>query len=232
MVNMIFMIIQHSNKDRIYAANNSGSAASISGVTINPGKIKYISSNSNASYNGSNISISQARINEPYDLTVDVLDGNNVYFADYNNRRLRRFNVSDEKLYDVLGSGKARNGNYGDTPKPTLSHLFSYPAGIAYESTSRKLYFLDSSNCRVREVNPYGVIQTAVGSSGCAAPTLDNEIASSARLNTGFNMTNNRINGLTLLPDSSLVIGNSNSSNIRIWNRTSSSASYFNIYVL
>ncbi len=229
--NMIFMIIQHSNKDRIYAANNSGSAASISGVTINPGKIKYISSNSNASYNGSNISISQARINEPYDLTVDVLDGNNVYFADYNNRRLRRFNVSDEKLYDVLGSGKARNGNYGDTPKPTLSHLFSYPAGIAYESTSRKLYFLDSSNCRVREVNPYGVIQTAVGSSGCAAPTLDNEIASSARLNTGFNMTNNRINGLTLLPDSSLVIGNSNSSNIRIWNRTSSSASYFNIYV-
>ncbi|NCN39962.1 hypothetical protein GW916_01805 [bacterium] len=227
----LYFIIQYSNRDRIYAANNSGSTISISGISIGAGKMKNISSALTASYNGSNIPISQARVNEPYAMSLDVLDGNNVYFSDYNNRRLRRFNVSDQKLYDVIGSGKSRNGNYGDTPKPTLSHLFNYPAGLAYETSTRYLFFSDSSNCKLRQVNPFGVIQTAVGSTGCAAPTLDNEIASSAALNFGFNMTNNRLNGLTLLPNSNLVIANSNAYNVRLWNRTTSSATYFNTYI-
>ncbi len=227
---LIIQSRRRGSRDAIYIMNNSASPYSIGGVTVAAGQIRRITSSANAGYNGSGLNSSLTRINEPYSLSIDPLDANLIHFSSYNNFRLRTLSLASGQIADLVGSGKLRNGFYGDTSKPSLEHLFNSVHGVAFDSQSRELFFADGANCRVRRVNAFGEIDTIV-SRGCGDPTIDNDIPSNAYLRNNFNTTNATIAALGLLSDRSLVIGNPYSHNIRVWNRTSIGQIYFNTYL-
>ncbi len=225
----IFVSRITGSKDAILLANNSGAAVSLGGVSVPAGKLKQITSTSNAGYNGSGFSSGTMLVNEPYHIGLS-LDGNTLYFADYNNFRLRQISLTSGILSDTVGSGKFRNGFYGDVSKPTGQHLFTYIAGVVFDSTTRDLFFSDANNCRVRKTDKYGRTETVI-SRGCGDPTVDNDVPSNSYLRLNWNINSTWMAGLDLIGDDSLVIANSNSHNTRVFNRTNTDNTYYNIYL-
>jgi hypothetical protein len=216
------------NTDRIYVANNGLSATTIDGITINAGKARYITGS--RGYNGTNVGTSVAQANEPYGLRIDNTDPNTVVWSDYSNFRLRKIDLSTEKMIDIVGSGLMRYGYLGDVSKPSMEHLFYYPGGVVFNDSSRELYFADKTNNRVRKVDPYGKIETVIGR-GWGDPDVENEVPTNAYMGTSMNSNENMLNGIELIPDGSLVQLNTRKDSFRIWNTTAAGKVYFNTYV-
>tara|TARA_B100000609_G_scaffold29879_1_gene21017 strand:+ start:13183 stop:16062 length:2880 start_codon:yes stop_codon:yes gene_type:complete len=226
-LNNILFFTQLDN-EYLYAINDSGAPTTISGITIGAGKMRRITNA--GTYNGSGVALSSAKMYDPYEITIDVLNPTNqLIVSDYANNRVRRINLADEKLYDMLGSGKTRNGSYGDTPKPTQEHLFNYVTGVTYDNTNKKILFVDANNYKVRETDQYGRTQTAV-SSGNGDPSSDNEVPSSSRLKVNWS-SNWYLSVVDLMSDLSLIVSNPGSNNIRLWNRSGNAKSYYDVYI-
>ncbi len=214
--------------DRFYVANNTGAPVVIDGLTVDPGEARRISPN--RGYNGTNIDLAIAEINEPYDIHVDNQNANKIIFSDYNNYRLREIDLSTDKMNDIIGSGKGRNGYLGDISKPTLQHLFNYPGGVVFDNDNRYLYFIDKSNNRTRAVDPYGNIQTVIGR-GQGDPDVQNDVPSNAYMYTTHNSNDNMINGIDLMPDGSVIQLNTRRDSFRIWNTSTTGKIYFNTFI-
>lgn len=227
--NLIYFHIRDGNNDRFYLANNSGSDVTIGGITITQ-KTTGRFTNIAAGYNGSDIAINNAQISEPYTLTVDPTDSNFLVFSDYNNYRLRRLNLTDNSVEVVVGSGYGRSGFNGDNQKPTLEYIFNRPNGLVYENSTDTLFFVDQDNSRIRSIDKYGRIVTALGR-GQGNPVLDNDYPTNALMFTALNGTNNQLNGIGLFPDGSLLQLNSRVHNLRVWNRKTTPDSYASIYI-
>lgn len=216
------------NGEYLYAVNNTGSDFTIDGITVAAGKLVRLTNG--GTYNGSGVRVSLAKMYDPYDLTVDVLNpGTRLLVSDYNNNRLREIDLVTEKINDVLGSGKTRNGFYGHTQKPTYEHLFNYVTGVAFDNTSRQLFFTDASNYVIRSTDAYGRTETAL-SAGAGDPTVDNDVPSNSRLRVNWN-ANWYLSGLDLLPNRSMLIANSGSNNVRFWNRSGASGTFFDVFL-
>lgn len=228
--NLIFFNIRNGNADRFYLANNTGSNVTISGVTVTARTTGTLSSGT-AGYNGTGVNINLANINEPYDMSIDVLDSTKIIYSDYSTNRLRQMNLTTQKIEDLIGSGNLRADTFGDSLFPTLQHFFNATNGVTYQTSTRTLFFADQNNNRIRSVSPYGEVQTVLGTGGGGAPVTDNDSPSSALTNMALNGTNNVLNGIHLLSDGTLVFSNSRSHNIRAWNRSGAGANYGNVYI-
>jgi sugar lactone lactonase YvrE len=86
-----------------------------------------------------------------------------LVFTDEQTHTVRRLDP-DGLLRTIAGSGSS--GFFGDTGPATSAQL-NTPAGVAYD-TSGNLYIADGRNCRVRRVNPEGIINTVAGRATCA----------------------------------------------------------------
>lgn len=227
--NLYYFTMRYNGRERLMVANDTGVAQVFDGKTVNNGQAANILFSSGG-YNGSNITFSNARINDVYDLSVDAVDNTVLHFSDYANLRLRSFDLVNEKVVDRLGSGKSRWGFYGDVAKPTLEHLFYYPGGLAFNDTNRHLYFVDRSNYRIRDVDPYGLISTIIGR-GNGDSTVEDDVPTNAYLRTAFNSNNSMHNGLEVLADGSVVNLNSYGHNFRIWNGSGILKSFFGTFI-
>ena len=215
--------------DRFYIANNGLVDETVDGILIEAGEARRISPS--RGYNGTNIDLGIAQVDEPYDIQVDVTDGNKIIFSDYNNYRLREIDLTTDKMNDIIGSGKGRNGFLGDISKPSLQHLFNYPGGVIYNDTNRYLYFIDKSNNRTRAVDPYGNIQTVIGR-GQGDPEVQNDVPSNAFMYTTHSSNDNMINGIDLMPDGSVIQLNTRRDSFRIWNTSPTTGrTYFNTFI-
>lgn len=226
---LIYFNIRDGNNDRFYLANNSGSDVLIGGITVTQKTTGRIT-NTAAGYNGSDIAINNAQVNEPYTLTVDPTDSNYLIFSDYNNYRLRRLNLNDSSVEVVVGSGYGRSGFNGDNQKPTLGYIFNRPNGLVYENSTDTLFFVDQDNSRIRSIDRYGRIVTSLGR-GQGNPVLDNDYPTNALMFTALTGTSNQLNGIGLFPDGSLLQLNSRVHNLRVWNRKTSPDSYASIFI-
>lgn len=108
----------------------------------------------NADGNGTN-----AQFNQPYDITVGP--DNVVYVADSYNNRIRK--ITQEGMVSTLAGS---NAGYSDGNSTTA--LFQRPFGIAITSDGSKLYVADTSNHRIREINPLTGHTTTLAGSGIA----------------------------------------------------------------
>ncbi len=232
--NSIFVAHNYSNMDGITVGNNTGSPATYGDIAVPTNGAKrltfFTGANNMAGYNGSGVTISSARVNNPQGM-VYYAATNSIIFADYSNNRLRRLELgATSKVTDLVGSGQARSGFVGDVELPSTSHLFIYPSGLSYNVTDRKLFFTDANNYRVRQVDAYGRVSTAMGR-GAGDPTTENDIPSNVFLRTNVG-GNTYVSGLFSFSDGLLVNVNSIGNNIRGWNRTGADNTFFGQYIL
>jgi len=126
-------------------------------------------------YNGDNIPATDAELNWPNYVAVDI--NGNVYVADAYGDRIRKIDTSGI-ITTFAGSGTA--GYSGDNG-PAISAKLGSPGGV-YADTIGNVYIGDTYNNVVRKVNPAGIITTIAGN-GTAGYSGDGGEAILAELN-------------------------------------------------
>ncbi|MEU1998012.1 hypothetical protein ABZ511_26525, partial [Nocardia gamkensis] len=107
-------------------------------------------------YNGDNQPAINADLNQPCSVAVD--GAGNLYIADPHNQRVRRVDPAGV-ITTVAGTGT--EGYNGDN-RPAIDADLDYLCGVVVDG-SGNLYIADTSNQRVRRVDPAGVITTVAG---------------------------------------------------------------------
>lgn len=142
-------------------------------VDHSSGVITTVAGTGSAGWSGDNMPADQAQLNAPQAVAVDR-DGT-IYISDTGNQRIRR--VKDGVISTVAGTGL--EGYAGDGGRATQAKL-DVPLGLALDSRGN-LYFADSGNDRVREVDAAGHITTVAGN-GTSGYSGDGGSAAGAEL--------------------------------------------------
>ncbi len=121
-----------------------------------------------------------AELNAPYGAAVDR--SGDVFIADINANVIREVNPSGI-ITTVAGTGAP--GFSGDNGPATSANLHG-PSGI-WIDPSGNLFFSDTGNNRVREINTAGIITTVAGN-GTYAESGDNGSATSASLKAPYGL--------------------------------------------
>jgi sugar lactone lactonase YvrE len=132
-------------------------------------------SQNGGSYSGDGGLAVNAGINAPNALVFDI--SGNLYFADSQNNRIRK--VTPNGIITTV-AGNGTNGFAGDAG-PATSASLAYPIGLTLDAHGN-LLIGDSSNHRVREAAPNGLITTVAGN-GTNAFAGDGGPAANADLN-------------------------------------------------
>ena len=98
-----------------------------------------------------------AKLNNPNDVTVDA--SNNIFIADTNNNRIRKFTVGGN-ISDFAGNS---SGTSGSTDATGTSASFNLPYGITVDG-SANLFVADYSNNKIRKITSGQVVTTVAGS--------------------------------------------------------------------
>jgi RHS repeat-associated protein len=152
------------------------------------GIITTVAGNGTAGSSGDGGPATQARLRYPIGLTVGP-DGS-LYFADFNNNRIRRVGP-DGIIATVAGNGTA--GSSGDGGPATQAQL-RLPHDVAV-GPDGSLYLADSFSNRIRRVRPDGTI-TGVAGNGTGGFSGDGGPATQASLHSPY--------GVAVGPDGSL----------------------------
>jgi sugar lactone lactonase YvrE len=157
----------------LYIADTANNA--VRKVTPN-GIISTVAGNGTYGYHGDGGRATAAELASPSSVTVD--DAGNLYIADTGNNVVRK--VSPVGIITNVAGVAGHFGYNGDNKRATLAWL-NAPTGLALDAVGN-LYIADTSNNRIREVSPAGVITTFAGA-GIAGYSGDSDPAISAELN-------------------------------------------------
>ncbi len=167
----IYIADQNNNRLRMVwqAASNA---------TYTQNYIYTIAGTGTASYNGDGIAATSAQLSAVAGVCVD--NSGNVYIADQNNNRIRRFTLGGN-ISTIAGGGA------GDSGAPTAA-VVSSPAGIFLDALNNT-YIADTNNHRIRMIwnaasngtYTLGNIYTIAGN-GIAGFSGDTALATSAQL--------------------------------------------------
>ena len=121
-----------------------------------------------------------------YPAAVAVDASGNVYVADTNHNRIRLWNAVTGVIVTFVGGGNSVST--GLDSGPATSAVLNYPSGVALDNNG-VLYIADTNICRIRRVDPSGIITTIAGYNGvmttisCGSTAGDTSTATSALLN-------------------------------------------------
>jgi sugar lactone lactonase YvrE len=142
---------------------------------VSGGVISTIAGTGTAGFNGDDIPATTAQLNSPADVEVDA--AGNVYIADFNNHRIRRFDVATGNITTVAGTGVA--GDSGDGGPATAARL-NQPSDMKLDETGA-LWVTDLGNHRIRRFTVGGNIETVAGT-GLRGYAGDGGLATDGRL--------------------------------------------------
>ncbi len=135
-----------------------------------------------------------ASIGNPSGLIVD--GAGNIYFADTNNNAIRRVDAVTHLITTVAGTGT--QGYTGDGNLATAATLY-LPEGIAFDPAGN-LYIADTGNNVIRMVDAITHKIRTVAGTGAAGYNGDNIAATSAQLNSPWNL-GTAVDGSILIAD-------------------------------
>ena len=121
------------------------------------GAISTLAGDGDGNFSGDDGASTSAKINFPYQITVDASD--NVYFADYNNQRIRKIDTNGT-ITTVAGNGTA---GYDGDGNLAINAKINYALGVTVD-VSGNLYIADTGNNVIRKVDTNGKISTLAGS--------------------------------------------------------------------
>ena len=133
-----------------------------------------ISAHAQAQANG--VEATSIPLFEPAGIAYDA--AGNMYIAELNENLIRK--VDTHGIITTL-AGTGEQG-YGGDNGPATSAILDSPAGIALDS-SGNVYFSDSHNNRIREINTTTGVITTIAGTGVAGFSGDGSAATSATLN-------------------------------------------------
>ena len=140
--------------DNIYIADSYNQC--IRKVTATTGIITTVAGNGTKGYSGDGGAATNAELNTPDGVAVDV--SGNIYIADANNNRIRKVTASTGIITTVAGNGT--RGYSGDGGAATSAELYS-PTAVAVDvDVSGNIYIADDANNRIRAVGVAATMAT------------------------------------------------------------------------
>jgi len=134
------------------ADTNNHRIRKISGTTITT-----VAGDGEQLYLNDGVAATQTGLDSPSGIAVDA--AGNLYIADTLNQRIREVTLSSGLISTVAGNGtKSFTGDGGAAISATLAT----PRGVA-AAPDGSIYFADSDNHRIRNINGAGTISTAAG---------------------------------------------------------------------
>ncbi len=121
------------------------------------GIITTVAGTGMAGFSGDGSLATAALLNEPDGIAVDT--SGNVYFADGQNNRIRKINISTGIITTVAGCNNA--GFAGDSGLAVVASLYR-PGCVCFDKVGN-MFIGDYGNKRVRKVNISGMITTYAG---------------------------------------------------------------------
>ncbi len=223
--------VSGQQRDNLVLGNNTLGPITLDGLTIPNGQLGRISFSAGG-YNGSSFGVTSTRFNDVYGLSIDNQDNDRMILSDYTNFRARTVDVVTGDVADLLGTGRGKNGHYGDISLAVFQHLLDSPTGLAFDDNTRSLFIADQNNFVVREVGPYGQMQSVIGRGDVAGdPLIDNDLPSNAQIRSNINGTNSLNSGFDVWADGSLLQLNGYGHNVRVWNRSGTDQVYLNQFI-
>ncbi len=137
------------------------------------GNLEVLAGTGSAGFGGDDQAAIDAELDSPYRVAIG-LDGT-IYIGDRSNNRIRR--ITGGIISTIAGTGVVGFG--GDGGAATAAQLAD-PFSVAVDSAGN-VYIGDLANCRVRRVDPTGVITTIAGT-GQPLSDGDGGAATAARL--------------------------------------------------
>ena len=135
-----------------------------------------------------------AQFNTPNGIALDSSNGN-IYVADSGNNVIRLINTGTGMVSTIAGVYGA--GGYLDGPSSSAE--FSYPYGIALDSSNGNIYVADSSNNVIRLINATtGMVSTFAGNGTLG---YSNGPALQAEFNNPYFVTIDPSNGNIIVSD-------------------------------
>ena len=225
----IFVTSNQGNNDRIVLLNNTGANILVGdyGVAINNQNFAPITSTSAGYTEGAPANTRQ--FNDPYDIIIEPDTGTftrSYLVADYGNRRVRRLNYAAGASVSVLGSGRLRDDNIGDTGLANAFYMNS-PSGLVYDNQTavNSLFIADANNGRILRVDKYGNVNTVAGG-GSTVPNGVNGAQSPTSITLNSSVV--AFTGIAMFADFSIILNNAVSSHFQIWNRSGTTKAYLN----
>jgi gliding motility-associated-like protein len=163
------------------------------------GIISTIGGNGSIGFGGDGGAATDALLNSPTGLTMDV--NGNIFFTDQLNQRVRKISTTGI-ITTIAGNGMP--GFSGDGGAATSAQLNS-PIDVAVNA-SGEIFFTDQNNHRIRKVDASGIISTIAGT-GIAGFSGDGGIAVTAQLSAPY--------GICLDAAGNLYVGDAFNNRIR-----------------
>jgi trimeric autotransporter adhesin len=120
------------------------------------GVISTIAGSGTSGYTGDNGPATDAQLNEPGGIALDL--GGNIYVAEYMNNSIRKVDASG--IITTIAGGIV--SGYSGDGGPATSARLKKPIGISI-SAFGYVYIADTWNNCIREINPKGMIGTVAG---------------------------------------------------------------------
>ncbi len=128
-------------------------------------------------YNGDSLTGLTAQVNLPEGgMAMDA--AGNIYFCDYTNNRVRKYNVATGIVVNIAGNGLT--GFAGDGGQAKQARLWG-PQAVALDKQGN-IYISDYSNYRIRKVNVATGIITTIAGTGTYGYNGDNILATNAHM--------------------------------------------------
>jgi NHL repeat len=139
------LFVADCNNNRIREVNTNGIITTVAG-------------NGSGTYSGDGSWATNASLQNPYGVTVDVYG--NLFIADSNNNRVRKVDTNGI-IVTVAGGGKQFPDNGGAATNASLNR----PYGITVDAYGN-FFFVDEGSGRICEVNSNGTMTTVAGGGG------------------------------------------------------------------
>lgn len=148
------LYISDTNNHRIRKVTKNGVVNTIAGNGVGIGNSLVPAQAGGLS--GDNGPALQAQLNYPLGIRID--GSGNIYFADWNNNRIRKITAAG-MISTVAGTGAY---NYSGDGGPATAATLRRPRGVSLDSAGN-IYIADTDNNRIRMVTTDGVIKTIAG---------------------------------------------------------------------